>query len=217
MNKFNASRGEKKKMRRGILGLSIAVLALLILVQIKGVEGEFAQKKHSIILSQIELEKAAQAKNDVESAYKQVLEKTKGRTVPEQVAKTAANLFALQGVLEKEYAGEGVEISLWFGATDEEELTRLQQNMLDENKAIKCKNCFDYAQNTTGYEKDSVPLVTAFLNPKNGKMRVSRNGWGLVKSDARITAVNSGNKLGLGCSLYANSTSANCFVGEEIE
>ncbi len=201
-------------MKRGIMGLSIAVLALMVLVQLKGVESEFAQKKHGIILNQIELEKTTQVKNDVENAYRQVLEKTRGKTIQEQVAKTAANLLTLEGILEKEYADEGFGIDLWFGATTDKELTGLRKDMIDGKKTIKCADCFDYSKQTPDYEKNSVPLVTTFLRVEKGKNKVSKNGGGAAKPTSLDSKKQIGN-IALGCSLYANASSSNCFVGEE--
>lgn len=200
-------------MRKGILGLSIAVLALLILVQLKGVESEFAQEKHEIVLSQIRLEKTIQVKNDVENAYRQVLEKTRGATIKERILNTAENLVRLEEFLEQEYKEQGIDVDLWFGAVTDSELIQLQQSMLDAKKSSKCSNCFDYSIETIDFEDKKIPLVTTIMHDENGKTIVSKKGGGFGKATG-LDLSKYFSKIGLGCSLYEKEASANCFVGE---
>ncbi len=191
---------------KGFVSIIFALFLAVFLLQAFKLKAESGEKTFFYESKALALEKKYYVDQDVKSVFRQVLASAEGKTAVEKASDAAKKLSDFESFAEKHFSDKGIKVDLWVGAVTQEEIDSLNKKMLEEGKALKCRNCFDL--NSESLDANGLIVLNAkglLSLDEEVNVIVSRNG--LIHAPFLSTRLLNG-RIGFGASYY--------FVEEKI-
>ncbi len=131
----------------------------------------------------LKIEKMHSAEMEIRNVFLEIF-KSSRKDGRDGVVEIAELLNKVEKELEGKYLSGGVSLDLWFGGASHIEIEELREKSRRDERAYKCENCFDFDEMGRDYDDQTVPLSSAFLSNKGGKIMISKRALSLLPETA---------------------------------
>jgi len=166
---------------RGVISFVLVLLLVAPLSTMHALADSTAAQSAVAVRKAVSLEKRYYVEVALKESLHQVLSSAHGADRKQVMQDAAQKLAEWEKHAETAFAKEGAAVDVWFGAVDEDELTRVREKMLEEKRLSKPGSAHDFSEYGIGWKGELLLLSQAFLDaPPEGGAVVSRNGLASV-------------------------------------